>query len=65
MNIEIAFVTPPVGLNLYVVSNIVPDIPLTTILKGSIPFLLLAVLGIALVISFPELALWLPSTMLQ
>lgn len=65
MNIEIAFVTPPVGMNLYVVSNIARDVPLTTILRGSIPFLLLAVLGIALVIAFPELALWLPSTMLQ
>ena len=65
MNIEIAFVTPPVGMNLYVVSNIAPDVPLTTILRGSLPFLLLAVLGIALVIAFPDLALWLPSTMLQ
>ena len=65
MNIEIAFVTPPVGMNLYVVSNIARDVPITTILRGSLPFLLLAVLGIALVIAFPELALWLPSTMLQ
>ncbi len=65
MTIEIAFVTPPVGLNLYVVSNIAPDIPLSTILRGSIPFLLLAVLGIAIIMAFPQVALWLPSVMLQ
>jgi len=65
MGIEIAFVTPPVGMNLYVVSNIAPDVPLTTILKGSLPFLLLAILGIVIVMAFPQVALWLPSTMLQ
>lgn len=63
MNIEIAFVTPPVGINLYVVSSIAPDIPLSTILRGSLPFLLLAILGIILVMVFPQLALWLPAKM--
>ena len=59
------YVTPPVGMNLYVVSNIAPDVPLTTILKGSLPFLLLAILGIVIVMAFLQVALWLPSTMLQ
>ena len=63
MNIEIAFVTPPVGLNLYVVKNIAPEVPLATILKGSMPFLILAVVGIGLVVAIPDLALWLPSQM--
>ena len=63
MNIEIAFVTPPVGLNLYVVKNIAPEVPLATILMGSMPFLILAVVGIGLVVAIPDLALWLPSQM--
>ncbi|MGE5817143.1 MAG: TRAP transporter large permease subunit, partial [Deltaproteobacteria bacterium] len=63
INIEIGFITPPVGMNLYVVSNIAPDVPLTTILRGTFPFLAMALLAIALVAFFPQLALWLPSTM--
>lgn len=50
-------------MNLYVVSNIAPDVPLGTILRGATPFLLLALLCIAMVAVFPQLALWLPSTM--
>lgn len=65
INLEIAFITPPVGLNLYAIRRVAPDIPLSEILLGSIPFLLLACLGIALVMIFPQLALWLPSTMMR
>ncbi|MFH0914434.1 MAG: TRAP transporter large permease subunit [Chloroflexota bacterium] len=64
MNIEIAFVTPPVGMNLYVIQNIVPEVPLGTVLRGSLPFLMVAVLAIAIVTVFPQLATWLPSTMI-
>jgi C4-dicarboxylate transporter DctM subunit len=63
INIEIAFITPPVGMNLYVISNIAPEVSLATILRGITPFLLMALLAIALVAIFPQLALWLPSTM--
>jgi C4-dicarboxylate transporter DctM subunit len=63
INIEIAFITPPVGMNLYVVSNIAPEVPLGTIIRGATPFLLLALLQIILIAIFPQLALWLPSTM--
>jgi C4-dicarboxylate transporter DctM subunit len=62
INIEIAFVTPPVGMNLYVVKSIAPEVPLGTIIKGAIPFLLLALLAICMITVFPQLALWLPST---
>ena len=63
INIEIAFITPPVGMNLYVISNIARGVSLETILRGSIPFLALALLAIALIAFFPQIALWLPSTM--
>jgi len=64
LNLEIGLVTPPVGLNLYIVKAIAPDIPLSVVLKGAFPFLLILALGIVLVAVFPELALWLPAMMI-
>jgi len=64
LNLEIGLVTPPVGLNLYIVKSIAPDVPLSVVLKGSIPFLIILVLGIVLVAIFPQLALWLPAMMI-
>jgi tripartite ATP-independent transporter DctM subunit len=60
INMEIGLITPPVGLNLYVINGIVPDVSLPTILKGALPFMLLMVLGIVLLCIFPEIATWLP-----
>jgi len=60
INMEIGLITPPVGLNLYVINGIVPDVPLPTILKGALPFMLCMVLGIILLSIFPQLATWLP-----
>lgn len=65
MNIEIAFVTPPVGMNLYVIGSIAPDVPLGTVLRGSVPFLLLTVVGMVIVLLFPQIALWLPAIMVK
>ncbi len=64
INLEAGLITPPVGLNLYIVKGVAPDIPLSTVLEGSIPFILLMFLGIVLFCLFPELATWLPATML-
>jgi C4-dicarboxylate transporter, DctM subunit len=60
INMEIGLITPPVGLNLYVINGIVPDVSLPTILKGALPFMLCMVLGIVLMCFFPEIATWLP-----
>jgi tripartite ATP-independent transporter DctM subunit len=60
VNMEIGLITPPVGLNLYVINGIVPDVPLPTVLKGALPFMLLMVLGIVILCFFPQLATWLP-----
>ena len=64
INMEIGLITPPVGLNLYVINGIAPDVRLPTILKGTIPFFLLMVLAIVLLSIFPQLALWLPNAMM-
>ncbi|WP_432472785.1 TRAP transporter large permease [Amphritea sp. HPY] len=61
INMEIGLITPPVGLNLYVINGIVRDVKLTTILKGSFPFVLCMVLAIVILAIFPEIALWLPN----
>ncbi len=58
---EMGLIHPPVGLNLFVISSIAPDIPLKDVMWGTVPFLLLMVVGILLLCFFPEIALWLPS----
>jgi tripartite ATP-independent transporter DctM subunit len=63
LNMEIGCITPPFGINLYVVKRIAPDIPMSTIIVGSMPFVLMLLLGIVVLCIFPELALWLPGKM--
>ncbi|MGQ9648189.1 MAG: TRAP transporter large permease [Thermodesulfobacteriota bacterium] len=63
INMETGCITPPFGINLYVVKGIAPDIPMGRIIMGSMPFLIILVLGIVLLSLFPELALWLPGRM--
>jgi tripartite ATP-independent transporter DctM subunit len=60
INMEIGLITPPVGLNLYVINGICKDVDLTTILKGSFPFVICMCVAIAILAVFPEIALWLP-----
>ncbi len=64
VNLEIGLVTPPVGLNLYVVKNIAPDVPMSKVLLGVIPFVIIDLLVIVLLCIWPELALWLPNKMI-
>ncbi len=60
VNMEIGLITPPVGLNLYVINGIVPDVSLPTILKGAMPFMLCMVLGIIIMSIFPQIVTFLP-----
>ncbi len=60
INMEIGLISPPVGLNLYVINGIAPDIPLKTILLGSLPYVACMILAIVILLVFPGLALWLP-----
>ena len=61
INMELGLITPPVGLNLFVINGICPDVKLPTILKGAFPFMLCMVVAILILCVFPELATWLPS----
>ncbi len=64
INMEIGLITPPVGLNLFVINGIAPDVKLPTILRGALPFVLLMALGIVILCVFPDIAIWLPDTLL-
>lgn len=64
LNMEAGLITPPVGLNLYIVQGIAPDVKLSEVLKGSLPFIIMLCIGILILCLWPELALWLPSKMI-
>ena len=64
INMEIGLITPPVGLNLYVINGIVPDVSLPTVLRGALPFMVCMVFGILLLCVFPGLATWLPTLLM-
>jgi C4-dicarboxylate transporter, DctM subunit len=65
INMEIGLITPPVGLNLYVINGIAPDISLKKILIGSFPFVMCMVLAIIILSIFPGIATWLPNAVMD
>lgn len=64
INMEVGLITPPVGLNLYVLKGVAPDVRLSTVLLGSLPFVLLMLLAMVLITLFPQIALWLPDAIM-
>lgn len=63
MTLMTASLTPPIGMNLYVIQAIT-KIPFSDVVKGSAPFVFIMLVGVSLVTFFPQLATWLPSTMM-
>ena len=61
--VEIGMITPPFGMNLFILKNIDPDVKLTTVMRGVLPFVTADLVKIILIVAFPALSLWLPSTM--
>jgi C4-dicarboxylate transporter DctM subunit len=61
--VEIGLITPPVGLNIFVMRAQLPDVPLGTLFAGIAPFLVADGILILLLLLFPEIALWLPSVL--
>ena len=62
---EVAFITPPVGMNVYAVRSVTPDIAVEDIFRGTFWFLAMDMINLVLLIAFPIIALWLPSTMMK
>ena len=61
---EMGMITPPVGMNVFTLASLAPNTTMLTIFKGVIPFVLGMALCILLIIIFPQIALWLPQTLL-
>lgn len=63
VTVELGLITPPVGMNVFVINSIAREVPLTTVFRGIMPFVGADVLRLLLYIVFPGLILWLPNTM--
>jgi tripartite ATP-independent transporter DctM subunit len=61
--VEMGMISPPVGMTMFVVKGIAPDIPMQTIYKGVLPFVIAVAVMMALLVAFPEMALFLPRLM--
>jgi C4-dicarboxylate transporter DctM subunit len=64
INMEVGLIHPPVGLNIYIVNAIAPDVPVTKVMWGTIPYVLCMFLAIVILSVFPEIATWLPDTLM-
>jgi TRAP-type mannitol/chloroaromatic compound transport system permease large subunit len=66
VNMELAFITPPFGMNLFYMKGVVPPgITMGDIYRSILPFIVLELLGLILLALFPQLVLWLPNAMLR
>jgi TRAP-type C4-dicarboxylate transport system permease large subunit len=59
----LGMIAPPVGMIVFVIAGIAPDIPMSTIYRGILPFFLAAILLVVLLVAFPQIVLFLPSLM--
>ncbi|MPY69103.1 MAG: TRAP transporter large permease subunit [Alphaproteobacteria bacterium] len=57
--VEVGLITPPIGINVYVINSIAPDVPMTDSFKGIVPFFLSDLVRIAIIIAFPATTTWL------
>ena len=63
--VELGLITPPVGMNVFILAATARHIPMYTIFKGSMPFFIAMFVLTVLIIAFPQICTWLPNTMLQ
>ena len=61
--VELGLITPPVGMKVFLIKGMAPDVPPSRICSGVLPFVVAEALPIALLVAFPGIATWLPGTM--
>ena len=61
--VEIGLISPPVGMNLFVLSTLLPQVPTRTVFRGVVPFVLADCIRLAILVAFPIISVWLPSHM--
>ena len=60
MVVEIGLITPPIGLNVFVINSLAKDVPMLETFKGVVPFLISDVIRVTLIVLFPSISLFLP-----
>jgi len=65
INRQMGLILPPVGMIVFVLSGMIPDVPMYTIYKGILPFAAAMFVCILLVLFFPQIAMFLPNTMMK
>jgi TRAP-type C4-dicarboxylate transport system permease large subunit len=63
--LEMGLIDPPVGINVFIVKGLVPDVPVSQIFAGVLPFWVAMGVCIAILIAFPEIALFIPNRMIN
>ncbi len=63
VNLQTAFLSPPVAMAAYYLKGVAPDWPLGKIYRGMMEYMILQCIGLAIVLLFPEVALWLPKVL--
>ena len=61
--VEIGLISPPVGMNLFVLSTLLPEVPTRTVFRGVMPFVFVDVIRLAILVMVPSISLYLPSLM--
>jgi C4-dicarboxylate transporter, DctM subunit len=61
--VEIGLISPPVGMNLFVLSTLLPDVPTRTVFRGVMPFVAADCVRLAILVAIPIISTWLPSLM--
>lgn len=63
LTLEMGLISPPVGINVFIVKSVAPSVPLGQIFRGVIPFWLAMIVALAILIAFPQISLYLPNSM--
>ena len=63
VTVELGLISPPVGMNVFVIKSVIPDVSFATIFRGVTPFIVTDLIRLVILIAFPMIALWLPSRM--
>jgi TRAP-type C4-dicarboxylate transport system permease large subunit len=64
INMEIGLIHPPVGLNIYIINSIAPDVPIQRVMWGVLPYVGCMMLAIVILCVLPDIATWLPNHMM-
>lgn len=62
---ELGLITPPIGVNLFVMRSVAPDVPIATIIKGIIPFIAVDIVRVGIIMAFPIITLILPNLLFK